>query len=75
MTHEFREGDLVYIHESFGPLPVDLFAVITKIRYRLPALDDRYPLVNIELLVFGKVDKIASWYQPHHLTFLERGFA
>lgn len=75
MRPEPMVGDLVYIHESFGPLPKDLFAVVTNIRYRLPALDDRYPLVNIELLVFGKTDKISSWYQPFHLTFLERDYA
>ena len=74
MTSEPMVGDLVYIHESFGPLPKDLFAVVTNIRYRLPALDDRYPPVNIELLVFKEKEKICSWYEPFHLTFLERSY-
>jgi len=71
---EFRPNDLVYIHDSYGPLPKDLFAVVTKVRHCLPALDDRYPPINIELLVCKQQDKICSWYQPTHLTLLERNY-
>ncbi len=67
-------GDLVYIHESFGPLPKDLFAVVTRITHRLPALDDRYPLVNVELRVFKQTPKISSWYEPKHLIILEKRY-
>jgi len=67
-------GDLVYIHESFGPLPKDLFAVVTRVTHRLPALDDRYPLVNVELCVFKEKAKICSWYEPKHLIILEKRY-
>jgi len=65
-------GDLVYIHESYGPLPKDLFAVVTRVAHRLPALDDRYPPVSVELWVFK--DKPKSWYEPEHLTILEKKY-
>jgi len=67
-------GDLVYIHDSFGPLPKNLFAVVTRVAHRLPALDDRYPLVNVELYVFKEKAKICSWYEPKHLTILEKRY-
>ena len=67
-------GDLVYIHDSFGPLPKDLFAVVTRVMHRLPALDDRYPLVNVELLVLQAKEKICSYYEPKHLTILEKRY-
>ena len=67
-------GDLVYIHESYGPLPKDLFAVVTHVVHRLPALDDRYPPVNVELWVFKQTPKISSWYEPKHLTILEKRY-
>ena len=68
-------GDLVYIHDSFGPLPKDLFAVVTRVMHRLPALDDRYPHVNVELLVLQAKEKICSYYEPKHLTILEKRYA
>lgn len=69
-------GDLVYIHKSFGPMPVDLFGVITRISYHFPSLTDRfrYPPINIELLVFKKEEKICSWFEPHHLIVVEEGY-
>jgi hypothetical protein len=67
-------GDLVYIHDSFGPLPKDLFAVVTRVAHRLPALDDRYPPVNVELYVFKEKAKICNWYEPKHLTILEKRY-
>ena len=67
-------GDLVYIHEAYGPLPQDLFGVVTYISHRLPALDDSYPLVKIELWVFKEKAKICSWYEPKHLTILEKNY-
>lgn len=69
-----KAGDLVYIHDSFGPMPVDLFAVITQVKQRLPALDYRYPPVSIELLVFKEQPKICSWFEPHHLMLVEEGY-
>jgi hypothetical protein len=67
-------GDLVYIHDSYGPLPKDLFAVVTRVAHRLPALDDRYPPVSVELWVFKQEPKISSWYEPEHLTILEKKY-
>lgn len=69
-------GDLVYIHESFGPMPVDLFGVITRISYHFPSPDDRlmYPPINIELRVFKEKEKICSWYEPYHLMVVEEGY-
>jgi len=67
-------GDLVYIHESYGPLPKDLFAIVTRVAHRLPALDNRYPPVTVELWVFNEKSKISSWYEPEHLTILEKKY-
>ena len=67
-------GDLVYIHESYGPLPKDLFAVVTRVAHPLPALGDRYPLTSVELWVFKEKPKICSWYEPKHLTILEKKY-
>jgi hypothetical protein len=67
-------GDLVYIHESYGPLPKDLFAVVTRVAHPLPALDDRYPITSVELWVFKEKPKISSWYEPKHLTILEKKY-
>ncbi len=67
-------GDLVYIHDSYGPLPKDLFAVVTRVAHRLPALDDRYPPVSVELWVFNQEPKISSWYEPEQLTILEKKY-
>ena len=63
-----KRGDLVYIHDSFGPLPKDLFGIITRIKLET---DPKYPPVNIELWVFKEKEKICSWYEPHHLLLLE----
>ena len=67
-------GDLVYIHESYGPLPKDLFAIVTRVAHPLPALDDRYPFISVELWVFKEKPKICSWYEPKHLTILEKKY-
>jgi hypothetical protein len=66
-----KVGDLVYIHDSFGPLPKDLFGVITRIKYNT---DPKYPPVEVELLTFKEKEKICSWYQPKHLMVLEEAY-
>lgn len=63
-----KVGDLVYIRDSFGPLPKDLFGVITRIKHRT---DPKYPPVGIELRTFKEKEKLCSWYEPHHLLLLE----
>ena len=67
-------GDLVYIHDSIV-LPKDLFGIVTKRKHAAPAFDERYPPVQIEVLVFAEKEKTCSWYEPQHLTVLERGQA
>ena len=63
-----KVGDLVYIHDSFGPLPKDLFAIIRRIKHNT---DQRYPPVEVELWTFKEKEKICSWYEPKHLMVLE----
>ena len=67
-------GDLVYIHEAYGPLPENLFAVVTHVVHRLPHVADCWPLVRVELYVFKEKAKICSWYEPKHLTILEKRY-
>jgi hypothetical protein len=74
LPHSADVGDLVYIHDSFG-LPKDLFAIVTKRKHATPAFDERYPPVQVEVLVLAEKEKTCSWYEPQHLTVLERGYA
>lgn len=74
LPHSADVGDLVYIHDSFV-LPKDLFGIVTKRKHAAPAFDDRYPPVQVEVLVFAEKEKTCSWYEPQHLTVLERGYA
>jgi len=66
-----KVGDLVYIHDSFGPLPKDLFGIIRRIKLNT---DWRYPPVEFELLTFKEKEKICSWYQYNHLTLIEESY-
>jgi hypothetical protein len=66
-----KVGDLVYIHESFGPLPKDLFGTIMRIKHNT---DPKYPPVCLELWVFKEKEKVCSWYEPKHLTVLEEEY-
>ena len=72
--HTADVGDLVYIHDSFV-LPKDFFGIVTKRKHAAPAFDDRCPPVQVEVLVFAEKEKTCSWYEPQHLTVLERGYA
>jgi hypothetical protein len=66
-----KAGDLVYIHDSFGPLPKDLFGVIRRIQHNT---DWRRPPVELELWTFKEKEKLCSWYQPKHLTVIEEAY-
>jgi hypothetical protein len=49
-----KVGVLVYTHESFGPLPKDLFGTIMRIKHNT---DPKYPPVCLELWVFKEKRK------------------
>ena len=67
-----KVGDLVYIHDSFGPLPKDLFGIIMRIKRNT---DPKYPPVELAIWTFKEKEKICSWYEPKHLMVLEEGYA
>lgn len=66
-----KVGDLVYIHDSFGPLPKDLFGIVTRIKFET---GPKYPPVNVELWTFKEKEKLCSWYEPKHLMMVEESY-
>ena len=73
LPHTADVGDLVYIHIP-SVLRKDSFGVVTKREHAAPAFGDLHLPVQVEVLVFAEKENTCSWYEPQHLTVLERGY-